>query len=100
MAHDGIDSIPATGTWLLEKGERVTTAETSAKLDKTLSDIQSGNDGKKIEVINNGEPMRGRAEMDGNTIRIILDRVNSEIANDGSVHKTISRKYGLETMGR
>lgn len=41
MAHEGIDSIPQTGTWLLEKGERVTTAQTSAKLDKTLSDIQS-----------------------------------------------------------
>lgn len=42
MAHDGIDSIPATGTWLLEKGERVTTAETSKKLDKTLDDIGRG----------------------------------------------------------
>ncbi|MDT4827121.1 hypothetical protein FQZ97_604560 [compost metagenome] len=42
MAHDGIDSVPQTGTWLLEKGERVTTASTSAKLDKTLSDIQAG----------------------------------------------------------
>lgn len=41
MAHDGIDSIPQTGTWLLEKGERVTTAGTSAKLDATLSRIQS-----------------------------------------------------------
>lgn len=42
MAHDGIDKIPATGSWYLEKGERVTTAETSAKLDATLSRIQSG----------------------------------------------------------
>ena len=42
MAHDGIDSIPATGTWLLEKGERVTTAETSAKLDATLDRVQAG----------------------------------------------------------
>ncbi|WP_313135542.1 phage tail length tape measure family protein [Stutzerimonas nitrititolerans] len=40
MAHDGIDSIPQTGTWLLEKGERVTTAGTSAKLDKTLDEIK------------------------------------------------------------
>lgn len=39
MAHDGIDSIPATGSWYLEKGERVTTAETSAKLDATLDMI-------------------------------------------------------------
>lgn len=40
LAHDGIDSIPEDGTWLLEKGERVTTAETSAKLDRTLENIQ------------------------------------------------------------
>ena len=41
MAHDGIDSIPQTGTWLLEKGERVTTANTSAKLDATLARVDS-----------------------------------------------------------
>lgn len=41
MAHDGIDSIPATGTWLLEKGERVTTANTSAKLDSVLERIDA-----------------------------------------------------------
>lgn len=45
QAHDGIDSVPATGTWLLEKGERVTTAETSAKLDNTLARIQAGMNG-------------------------------------------------------
>ncbi|MBZ5489140.1 hypothetical protein HW452_16595 [Halomonas aquamarina] len=41
MAHDGIDSIPETGTWLLEKGEKVTTASTSAKLDRTLDDTNA-----------------------------------------------------------
>jgi hypothetical protein len=49
MAHDGIDSVPETGTWLLQKGERVTTAETSAKLDQTLNNIQGGNSGGNIE---------------------------------------------------
>lgn len=39
MAHDGIDSVPETGTWLLQKGERVTTAATSAKLDATLDRV-------------------------------------------------------------
>ncbi len=39
MAHDGLDSVPETGTWLLQKGERVTTAGTSAKLDKTLDQV-------------------------------------------------------------
>ncbi|WP_054910473.1 phage tail tape measure protein [Pseudomonas sp. NBRC 111135] len=41
MAHDGIDAVPETGTWLLQKGERVTTAETSAKLDRTLERVQA-----------------------------------------------------------
>jgi len=41
MAHDGIDSIPETGSWFLEKGERVTTSETSAKLDATLARVES-----------------------------------------------------------
>lgn len=46
MAHDGIDSVPREGTWLLQKGERVTTAGTSAKLDKTLDDIQASSGGQ------------------------------------------------------
>lgn len=45
MAHDGIDAVPETGTWLLQKGERVTTAETSAKLDQTLERISAGGGG-------------------------------------------------------
>lgn len=46
MAHDGIESVPREGTWLLQKGERVTTAGTSAKLDRTLSDIQANGSGQ------------------------------------------------------
>ena len=42
MAHDGIDYVPQEGTWLLNKGERVMTSETSAKLDATLDDISNG----------------------------------------------------------
>ncbi|HEL4110821.1 TPA: phage tail length tape measure family protein [Stenotrophomonas maltophilia] len=45
MAHDGIDSVPETGTWLLQKGERVTTAATSAKLDATLDRVSRDTDG-------------------------------------------------------
>jgi lambda family phage tail tape measure protein len=49
QAHDGIDSVPETGTWLLQKGERVVTSQTSAKLDATLNrvnkDTNSGNVG-------------------------------------------------------
>lgn len=48
MAHDGIDSVPETGTWLLQKGERVTTAETSAKLDRTLDQMQGTGSGQPL----------------------------------------------------
>jgi len=45
QAHDGIDSVPKSGTWNLEKGERVTTAKTSAKLDGVLEQVKSGMSG-------------------------------------------------------
>lgn len=63
QAHDGIDSVPETGTWLLQKGERVTTAKTSAKLDATLErvsrDANSGGNAPYAPVTNltvNGDP--------------------------------------------
>ncbi len=40
QAHDGIDRIPKTGTFLLEEGERVVTAPTSARLDQTLDEVE------------------------------------------------------------
>ena len=51
MAHDGIDKIPETGTWLLKKGERVTTAGTSAKLDATLEQVRQ-------QRVGGGNPLR------------------------------------------
>lgn len=42
MAHDGIQSVPETGTWLLERGERVLSSKTSAKLDKMISGLTGG----------------------------------------------------------
>ena len=66
LAHDGIDAIPETGTWILEKGERVTTASTSAKLDRTLDDIQEGRGAKMpgsgIEVVNNVKIIGGNKD--------------------------------------
>lgn len=45
MAHDGIMNVPENGTWLLQKGERVTTQNTSKKLDKTLDQVMATNSG-------------------------------------------------------
>lgn len=76
MAHDGIDAVPETGTWLLQKGERVTTAGTSAKLDATLERVsRDANTGGKApyapvtHLIVNGDP-------DKSTIRAIEEAVS------------------------
>lgn len=76
QAHDGIDSVPETGTWLLQKGERVTTAKTSAKLDATLErvsrDANGGGNAPYAPVTNltvNGDP-------DKSTIRAIEEAVS------------------------
>lgn len=39
MAHDGIDTIPREGTWLLDKGERVVDSRTNADLKAFLQRV-------------------------------------------------------------
>ncbi|MEQ1305111.1 hypothetical protein ABLB95_15150 (plasmid) [Acinetobacter radioresistens] len=52
QAHDGLEYVPREGTYLLDKGERVVTSDTSAKLDRTLDKVQqTGTSGDVI--INN-----------------------------------------------
>lgn len=102
MAHDGIDSVPQTGTWLLEKGERVTTASTSAKLDKTLDSVNrngtSGSSGVTVNLIEDasraGQVEEGK-EGEEDTINIWV----ANLMADGKTHKALSSKYGLKTKG-
>lgn len=106
MAHDGIDSIPKTGTWLLEKGERVTTAETSAKLDATLARVNQNMDNgpREIRLINNGPPMRMRQELDGEQVSYILDlaeeRVARSMMTDGKIARTMRAGFGVSRTGK
>lgn len=101
MAHDGIDSIPETGTWILEKGERVTTAETSAKLDKTLSDIQQGNTGgAPIVNLYEDSSKAGQVNSRNDDGRNVIDIFVSDIMGDGRAQKAISQKFGLQGVGR
>ncbi|MEN1479437.1 hypothetical protein AAIH16_38350, partial [Pseudomonas aeruginosa] len=57
-----------------------------------------------IQVINNGEPMRARAEMDGATMKIILDRVEQDFATkmatgNGMYPKAVEMPYALTRRG-
>lgn len=50
MAHDGIDSIPQEGTWLLDKGERVVDSRTNSDLKNYLANGGSSSGDITIQV--------------------------------------------------
>jgi hypothetical protein len=86
MAHDGMDSVPETGTWLLQKGERVTTAATSAKLDKKLDDVKSGGMGN-LTIVNNTTGRIDSVEKkqnDNGTMLLIKEVLETEARNPNS----------------
>jgi lambda family phage tail tape measure protein len=105
MAHDGIDSVPETGTWLLQKGERVTTAQTSAKLDKTLDSVANGvpsNRGSTtvnlIEDASKAGQTRTRLDDDG--IQEVIDVWIAKLYSDDDVMEALNRKTGIRGVGQ
>lgn len=102
QAHDGIDSVPETGTWLLQKGERVTTAKTSAKLDATLDRVATQSTGGAIYAPSlsfnvNGDPsdvqiaMMKKAASDGAQMGY-QRAVQSVASGQGDLHKALRGK--------
>ena len=101
QAHDGIDFVPADGTWNLKRGERVTTAETSAKLDRTLDSVSKNSTPQgTLKIINNGPPVTARREFAGGELKLILDAAEDRIANGftrgtGKVSRAAGAAYGM-----
>lgn len=98
MAHDGIDAVPETGTWLLQKGERVTTASTSAKLDATLDRVNrdTGNGGGQGDQFHmnfevNGSTSERERQMLDLTVRRAVSEAKSQISADMARGTGISR---------
>ncbi|MBX4853427.1 phage tail tape measure protein [Klebsiella quasipneumoniae] len=107
QAHDGIDSVPETGTWLLQKGERVTTAKTSAKLDATLDRVANQSTGgatyaPSMSFYVNGDPsdaqiaMMKKAASDGAQMGY-QKAVQSIATGQGDLHRAL---MGKTTSGR
>ncbi|MBZ7625235.1 phage tail tape measure protein [Klebsiella michiganensis] len=103
MAHDGLDSVPETGTWLLQKGERVTTAKTSAKLDATLDRVATQSTGSgaiyspTINIPINGNPSDAtlalvRKAADEGAERGYRKVVNSVASGQGDLHRALTSK--------
>lgn len=101
MAHDGIDSVPETGSWLLKKGERVTTSETSAKLDRTLENVsrQSNSGGEPIVNLYEDKSKAGQVESRQQDDRRVIDIWVADLMGDGKAQKAMSRKFGLQPVG-
>lgn len=80
MAHDGIDRVPETGTWLLQKGERVVTASTSAKLDATLEKVrESRSSGSGVRDVNISYQLTGKPD---DTMLIAMDAHGKKLTRD------------------
>jgi len=101
MAHDGIDSIPQDGTWLLKKGERVSTAETSAKLDRTLESVSKQSTGGDAPIVNlyEDKSKAGQVETRQQDDRRVIDIWVADLMGDGKAQKAMSRKFGLQPVG-
>ena len=101
MAHDGIDAVPETGTWLLQKGERVVTSQTSAKLDSTLDRI--GAKGSGQPVINIIENPDRAGQVDARTrddSEMEADVFVADIFGDGRRSRALQQAFGLTRVGR
>ncbi len=101
MAHDGIDAVPETGTWLLQKGERVTTAETSAKLDRTLDDVRSnqGQGGNTTVNIVENKDRAGQVERRRDGRQEFLEVFVADINGDGPASRAIAQAFGIRRSG-
>ena len=83
MAHDGIDRIPEEGSWWLNKGERVLTDRTSAKLDRTLEDVRQNNGSRNS----------------GNDMPMMQPEVNNIYALDGKSVERVLKKHSRHVAG-
>ncbi|EOZ4881865.1 TPA: phage tail tape measure protein [Pseudomonas aeruginosa] len=101
MAHDGIDAVPETGTWLLQKGERVTTAETSEKLDRTLDDVRSNQSSGGAPTINliEDRSRAGQVNTRRQDDQYIIDVVVADLFGDGRTSKAIGSSFGVRRSG-
>lgn len=77
MAHDGIDRVPETGTWLLQKGERVVTASTSAKLDATLDRVQQSRQASGAGTVHIQNSFTGKPD---DATLMAIDQRNRQLA--------------------
>lgn len=95
QAHDGIMSVPKSGTWNLEKGERVLPKHTAKALDKKLDSMGGGT--QKV-IINNYTSEKAEVQKNENgDIMVMIGK-----AIDAKIEQRFmnARRQGGELYGR
>lgn len=112
QAHSGWDSVPETGTYYLKKGERVTTEQTSDKLDRTLDRVNAsqqsaGAERMDIHIHNEGggqmEVSRTEQRRGSGGKRELHMWVKQEVRNllqGGDLDRDYSNAFGLNRRPR
>ena len=102
QAHDGIMSVPKSGTWNLEKGERVLPKHTAQSLDKQLDGM--GNDGRAVNItVHNysGEPTKVETDQNGDIRLIVGQELNKQLQQhvnnpNSEFNKSLKNNYQLQ----
>lgn len=97
QAHDGIMSVPKSGTWNLEKGERVLPSKTAAAMDKKLENSSNTN----IQINNYSSAKVETRQENGLTIfdvkNVVDEHMKSQMSNPNS---TVSKSIYRNTNAR
>lgn len=100
QAHDGIMSVPKSGTWNLEKGERVLPRHTAKALDDKLNSMGNG---KAVNVIiHNHSNAQATVEQQPNgDVLVMIDRmIDAKVDTKVNQRFIQARRQGGELYGR
>ena len=99
MAHDGIDSIPNEGTWLLDKGERVVDSRTNQDLKQALKNDNMGSSKITVNLIEDaskaGQVSQSKGLNNEDVIRIFV----ADIRQGGDSADAMEQTYGVQRTG-
>ena len=97
QAHDGIMSVPKSGTWNLEKGERVLPKHTAAAMDKTLANASGGN----VQVNNYAGVAVTAKQENGLTIIDVRNEIERKMRSDmGNPNSAVSKSIYRNSTAR
>lgn len=100
QAHDGIMSVPKSGTWNLEKGERVLPRHTAKALDDKLNSMGNG---KAVNVIiHNHSNAQATVEQQPNgDVLVMIDKMlDAKVDTKVNQRFIQARRQGGELYGR